>query len=515
MTPVSFAIIADLPLGVYRGHVGDGDLDVVVSPARLHAALLCAAAAGPRAAEDRGQLRPCEQDGVALQWLERNSPDGIRLPRRWVNTGAAVAFRDEGLLKKSKAGWAVKKNGKPATMSVAVDGPFAWIWRQDPPEAVRAALTALCADVSHLGMAECPARMWTGTGEAVQPSHVWDTEAALFGGSGAGVDVVAPAPGRGTVLAAAHAARVGATPSVKADAIKTDELSVRAPVADEALQMLRYVPRGGPVSAAPWSTVWLAPLDKPVEHDERVAWAVAVHRALISIIGDGAPGVITGAYPRGVSRPANRVAIQFLDVGMPFACATSAPSTVAVLLPSDAAAMDVQVVGEALARLRVIRRPGGEQRAVIGQIAVTTGEDFWPAPRAGLRRWWITTPAAVADNRPPRGAWSVADTVATSVGLVWRDSFPVSGRSDARYRALSHAVAERGVRVNWASLITGGNPRRFVHKIQPGGVLQPYRALLSLGSLAGERTLVAIGQSRHLGGGLLAPVDLPAEEAAQ
>ncbi|MET8757590.1 type I-U CRISPR-associated protein Csb2 [Lentzea sp. NPDC004782] len=512
---MSFAIIADLPLGVYRGHVGEGDLDVVVSPARLHAALVCAAAAGPRAVQEGGRLLPCAQDDAALRWLELHPPDGIRLPRRWVNTTAAVAFRDEGLLKKSKSGWAVKKNGKPAAVSVAADGVFAWVWREAPPPPVRAALTELCADVSHLGMAECPARVWTGTGEAVQPSHVWDTEASLFSGSGAGVDVVAPAPGRGAVLAAGHAAMVAAVPSVKADAIKTDEQSVRAPVDGESLQLLRYVPCGGPVSTAPWSTVWLAPLDKPVEPDERVAWAVAVHRALISIIGDGAPGVVTGAYPRGVPRPANRIAIQFLDVGMPFACATSAPSTVAVLLPSDAAEMDVRVIGEALARLRVIRLPGGEQRAVVGQIEVTAGEDFWHPPRPGLRRWWITAPAAVADNRPPRGAWSVADTVAASVGLVWRDMFPVTGRSDARYRALAQAVGERGVRVSWASLITSGNLRRFVHKVQPGAVVQPYRALLSLGSVAGERTLVAIGQSRHLGGGLLTPVDLPAEEAAQ
>jgi CRISPR-associated protein Csb2 len=512
---VSFAIIAELPLGVYRGHVGDGDLDVVVSPARLHAALLCAAAAGPRAIEADGQLRPCEPDHAALQWIEEHPPDGIRLPRRWRNNTSAIAFRDEGLLKKSKAVWGVKKNGKPAGMSVAMDGPMAWIWRDTPPEPVAAALTALCGDVSHLGMAESPARVWTGVGETLQPTHVWDTEASLFGGSGAGVDVVAPAPGRGAVLAAAHAAVVGSAPSVKADVVKTDEQSVRTAISGEAVRMLRYMPHGGPVSTAPWSTVWLAPLDKPVEPEERVAWAVAVHRAVIGIIGDGAPQVITGAYPQSAPRPANRVAIQFLDAGMPFAQAKGAPSTLAVMLPRDATDMDVQVLGAALSRLRVVRRPGGEQRTVVGQIAVTTAEDFWPAPRPGLRRWWITAPAAVADNRPPRGTWSVADTVATSVGLVWRDTFPITGRSDARYRALAHAVSERGVRVSWASLITSGDLRRFVHKIQRGTVLQPYRALLSLGSLAGEQTLVAIGQSRHLGGGLLTPVDLPPGEAAE
>jgi CRISPR-associated protein Csb2 len=44
-------------------------------------------------------------------------------------------------------------------------------------------------------------------------------------------------------------------------------------------------------------------------------------------------------------------------------------------------------------------------------------------------------------------------------------------------------------------------------------VIQPYRAVLNLGDLTGPRTIAAIGQSRHLGGGLLVPRDLPADIA--
>jgi CRISPR-associated protein Csb2 len=42
-------------------------------------------------------------------------------------------------------------------------------------------------------------------------------------------------------------------------------------------------------------------------------------------------------------------------------------------------------------------------------------------------------------------------------------------------------------------------------------VIQPYRAVLNLGDLTGPRTIAAIGQSRHLGGGLLVPRDLPSD----
>jgi CRISPR-associated protein Csb2 len=50
-----------------------------------------------------------------------------------------------------------------------------------------------------------------------------------------------------------------------------------------------------------------------------------------------------------------------------------------------------------------------------------------------------------------------------------------------------------------------------VHKAPKSlGVIQPYTASLHLGRLD-SRALLAIGQSRHLGGGLLVPVDSPEE----
>ena len=50
---MSFAIIAEFPLGTYRGRSADGRVDPLPSPARLHAALLNAAAQGVRAEFDR------------------------------------------------------------------------------------------------------------------------------------------------------------------------------------------------------------------------------------------------------------------------------------------------------------------------------------------------------------------------------------------------------------------------------------------------------------------------------
>jgi CRISPR-associated protein len=41
---------------------------------------------------------------------------------------------------------------------------------------------------------------------------------------------------------------------------------------------------------------------------------------------------------------------------------------------------------------------------------------------------------------------------------------------------------------------------------------QPWRGVLSLGNLTNDRTIIALGQSRHLGAGLLVPYDVPEEE---
>ena len=48
-----------------------------------------------------------------------------------------------------------------------------------------------------------------------------------------------------------------------------------------------------------------------------------------------------------------------------------------------------------------------------------------------------------------------------------------------------------------------------MHRVNEHAIVRPYRATLTVGDLGGDRTVQAIGQSRHLGGGLLVPIDLP------
>ena len=127
-----------------------------------------------------------------------------------------------------------------------------------------------------------------------------------------------------------------------------------------------------------------------------------------------------------------------------------------------------------------------------------------------MHRLWRTWSGAVPDTSAvPRG-WTLADAIALSAGLVWRDELGLSrtGRSrPAWFAALREAASEHGVQAVNVRMIASSSAERFVHRTNPGTLVRPYHAIIDLGGLAGEEALTAIGQSRHLGGGLLIPVD--------
>jgi len=498
---VSFAIVAEPVLGVYKGHVGSGQLDPLPSPARLHAALLCAAAQGVRAVADGDGLRPCDTDREALRWLEANPPDGLAVPETLPNGGAATAYRKEGLVVKEGRGpLSEKLVGKPAVSGVAVTGRFAWTWEQDPPEPVVVALAALCPEVPYLGTSESPVRLAVAVAE---PTHRLDREADLF--TGEGLDLAVATTGRAEALEAAHR-ETSVAPPLKSDAHRSSEKTTPPPVVATGLELGRYARPEPPPPPAPWTSVLLFRVDRPIPPQRRVRYAVAVHRALVALVGDGAPAILTGVYEPGVPRPSNRCAIQFLGPDAPHVGGVA----LALLLPRAASDVDLTLIRMAVRRLRHVRVAAGPF-AVEPPVEVPA-DTFWPEPAAGTERWWQTEPVAVPDSRPPRGGrWSLADAAALSVALVWRHEISAPGRGDARYRALAEAAVGRGVRVESAVRVLDGDVGRYVHKVHPETVIQPYRAVLSLGDLTGPRTIAAIGQSRHLGGGLLVPRDLPSD----
>lgn len=507
----SFALVAEFPLGTYRAHVGDGDLDLLPSAARLHAALLCAAAAGPSAELEGEDLVPNPAARMALEWLEQHPPDGLSLPERFQNRGPSLAYRDLGLLERRPGRPpTIKRLPRPVTESVSLGGVIAWIWNEDPPAEVRATLEHLCADVSHLGSAESPVRLRVGR---MEPTHRREDGADLFGGRG--IDLAMPSYGRTEELARLEVDRRKPV-RARSERPKTTESELPSSDEQRCVSAARFRPEGQSEPESPWSSVLLVPLDREIPLGWRVRWAVQAHRALVALVGAGAPAVLTGVYPEGAPRPANRVAIHILGPETLADRVLETPATIAVLLPSDAAVSDVEVIAGATAQLRVLRGPSGCVARRVGTPFDMEGATFWPAVQPGRSRRWLTVPAAVPDTRPPRrGAWTMEDAIALSVGLVWRDRLETGERGPRWQVGLAAAAKARGVRADEVRMVTRGDPTRFVHRVNPGAVIRPYEAIVDLGELAASQALIAIGQARHLGGGLLYPVDLPDCELVQ
>jgi CRISPR-associated protein Csb2 len=70
-------------------------------------------------------------------------------------------------------------------------------------------------------------------------------------------------------------------------------------------------------------------------------------------------------------------------------------------------------------------------------------------------------------------------------------------------------VSDAGVAVVSARPLRTIEVGRYAHRVNEHAVVRPYAACLWLGDLATPTTVAAIGQSRHLGGGLLVPYDVP------
>jgi CRISPR-associated protein Csb2 len=509
---MAFAIVADLPLGTYRGAGPDGRPEPVPSVARLHSALLCAAGFGPRAVEaDPGALDLAAADAAALRWLEANPPDSVHIPALEVSPGGAVAYRDDGTFTKAPqpGKLTTRKLAKAPNAGSAVNGQFMWIWQQEPPEPVRDVLAQLCPDVPYLGTTESPVRLTAVSGSGLRSTHDLKPDAGLFTAGGIGID--RPVEGRVDELSQAHREATATPPSAAKDKHKTGEDSRSAVPPRKSVETAWYCPRLPDAPGVPWSRVIAIPIDAPVPAKARVAWAVAAHRALTKIAGDGAPAVITGAYAAGVRRPANRIALHLLDA----ATGAEAPGPcLLVMVPAGTEPADLGVLQRAVMQLSVLRGPQGKARRLdTSQIRVLDGSRFWSPPAPGTIRLWRTVPAAVPETRGPRdGEWNFAHAALLSLGFAWKDQHRlprVQGRGDAYHRGLAAAVSEAGVAVVHTKAVRTGDVDRYVHKVNEHAVVRPYTACLSLGSLAGPGTILAIGQSRHLGGGLLIPLDVP------
>ncbi|OYO00503.1 type I-U CRISPR-associated protein Cas5/Cas6 [Enemella evansiae] len=499
------SLVAEYPLGTYAGRTRDATPEQFPTPDRLLAALLAAAGGGAYAQVVDGQLAPRPEDIMLLEWLEQNPPDRIHLPALATNAGAAVAYRRQGLTG-GKNGIAAPQ-GASAVLRTAMDGAVAWQWSEFPEE-LKQTLIELVSEVSYIGPAESPTvvTLRTDTPDGANRLLVRDPAPDPFSTTVGSVELPVPRSGRTRALVDDYIKRLS-KPSAAADKVKSTEDNLVDSWLSDHLGSEIYRTEDRIDARLPWTDVHVLQV-RPIRSAARLTMsdsvrvAVAAHRAIVGILGAGGTNVdswITGRFLDGVPRPANRMAIQYLPRSTSAALGWHDEATAAllVLLPRD---LPGNVGASISAALQTLQRNGLNVSRREGFEVLTSSrqdcETFWRTPGEGMKRLWSPAPVAIVERRRRRA--SLADAMATSLAMVWRD--------------LRENDANEWGRVLRAKKVSGPGLDRFVHRMNPEAALVAYHALADLSGLMPDTALVALGQSRHLGTGLLVPVDVPTSE---
>jgi CRISPR-associated protein Csb2 len=504
----SLLIGLTFPLG-YSGSDA-GTPEELPAHARLHEALLSGAAGGPWAEIEDRVLVPCPEHLAALEWLEQNEPLGMIMPATRSVAPGARRYRW-----RASPRVLAESDFEPRT---AFAGPVVYVW---PPatEAVVRALRTLAREVTHVGRADSIAAVDIAVSPRAEGGSAVLERAE---GRGSGRVMRVPLPGRTRALMSAHrlassggSHTTGATGRQAPDRLVTGANTI-------ATALRRFAPS---LNEADWpfEEVWVLPVEVPGRTPSveaiaaklrqpafRVPGAVEVHRAIVRAIGEDVPAFVSGREGDGPLKGAGHLAIHLADT------AELGGAVVLLGIPTGVADADRELLLSALPRARhVSARPAGWRGEVVrfklGAPLVRSALPFWSA---GAVLMGTEVPMVLdAAGRPRNAPWSIEDAVVCSVGYAMRGVLQRDGlewEAGWRFRCrLVDTLRERyGVTV--AARRVPRSASSYVHRVRTGELVVAVSALVNLGELGGDGGFLALGRARHLGGGLLVPVDVAA-----
>lgn len=497
-TQGALQVSVTFPQGSYSG-AERGSPEEMPSPARLHEAFVAAAGGGPWAQVDGRVLSARDDHRMAVQWLEEHEPLGILTPNVRLTVARARRYR-----------WRASPV-EPAPTDfeprAALDGPVVYVWPQ-APEAVLESLRTLAAEVTHVGRADSVAIVdVTSTPGVDRSMH------RLMNGRGPGRVMRVCRQGRTDALVRAHAeASSPGGHTAAAGKQVPDELVTGAN--EVATTPCRFAPEQ---ADWPFAEVWRLPIVVSKDADvrellapaARVATAVGIHRAIVRAIDTDVPPFVTGRDGEGPLRGAGHLAIQITNDER-----HDGPAAL-LGIPADVPDADREQLLLALSRpLRAARSIGWKsvwftlQRPKIGPAA-----PFWPGSTSVMR---TATPLVLdAPGRPRQQPWTLEDAVLCSVGYAMRGVLEsVLGRSGIEWAggwAFRTKLVERLRRDYQVRVIArraSVSASRYVHRMPAQELAVAVDAAVNLGRLAPiAGGFLALGRARHLGGGLLIPVE--------
>ncbi len=566
---MAFAISAYFLLGFYQGSDSGGRPEKYPSPSRLYSALVSTAYVSfgfEKPDVDYGLTD--EQIHAALNWLEGNPPQDILFPHAIKANSNAIAYRNKGNVQNRKK---PKDKKSPAAAYIATayeQRPesgmvLTWVWHESPSSEIVHTLSLLCNEVPYLGEA-CSIVELHVHEDYVFPADSQDhvralsTYSALTSISKRGWAFPFPKKGRledlKQAFAAANPVPKGKkkVPAVSDKEAEQNFLNEYLPLQTEG--QARYLsPSAQKENAlkAPWTMAFYLEIDEVInkgsanqasndkiewkpEESEFVGWAVALHRFLVKQWGVDPSLALVGKYAPGMNRPANNVSIQIFDSEFKKAYGQQLRKEIAekgpgflILLPCDMAKTDIQKLHDVCTRVKgkTLYYSLDKPTLRFGDTTVIDAEHLWKPVAEGMCRYWTVRPMAIAETRPipdPKGKrkWGVYEALCLALGHVWRDNYvPKTGSGqqpkmsrEERYWNLVDAVRAKtsNFRIFSSRAVHRVNMTDYAHHADSSNVLHGMQALVAIsdGADSLDCAAMAIGQSRHLGGGFLVPVDL-------
>lgn len=558
MTPAEIGITFNDSL--YVGASAGAVAERFPHPARLHAALLATAATGSLSVAETSGKRPTGRSASAraletLRWLEHHPPEAIGLPVFYdpPRNRSHKVFAERGAAKdcRTHPTAIMSNNGQ------ALHGELVYHWSDVPDEHI-AVLNVLAAEMAYLGTSRSTVSAVLRTGaQCALPAPEHDRVIVLEPGTAPSrkhsLALRTATAGRTDVLCEAYRLEQQALldqlnskkgHSAPSKNPQPDEHDTRAPGTPIARMRASHLARRNyrRVAArlrAPWGRVFVVPLDSPVAGHQAVEAAVRTHRTLVAIIGTDCPSAISGVYADDEPKAANHTMIQPLPA--PLAPThlrqrhPDAPTLLLVAAPADIGPEDLALLESAVGVLsRAGRKLAGGRNRVVDDLPPISPTGGYSTVEA--ETFWADDPAAERDEDAPAPMASANARIVYPVAIneitADVDSIVQIGLAGVfRQRLISETGgAPLGLRqtlTEWRRLcasndIAVGHSElviedlgAYLHKLPRNDRLHlaPYRARIELDELVGPDALVAIGQTRHLGGGLLVPAErLPAHD---
>lgn len=556
-----FVISAGFLMHTYQGADDTGSSERYPSPERLYKALVSVAYGAfgfhSKYGQDDSGVTDAQLE-LVLHWLESNPPDWIRLPlhMRDNRSASVIVYRNRGSYSKKK----VKSVSAMSSMAYGdtESDLLLWQWNRAPEPGIVDLLSRMCWEIPYLGEACVPVRITAMAvdteGFPIDEEHCLKIEDddLSFDGMSSMLEFSVPWEGHLQELQHGHSS-VYPRKSSKIQGNGGEEEKKVLP--NTLVSCVRHIGyrrlkvNDGRNLLHPWVQGFFIPARVIINQEDSidhvssqyrewepeestlVSWAVAMHRTLVREWGYGASPMLTGKYEctDAMERPANNVAIQILTSDMPISSDYSLdlPGFL-LMIPRDIPVEEMSILADICDRLQGKRLFYSKRSQTLELGVANTTIDLnrlWRPVGEGCARLWVPYPLCMRETRripDPAGVrkWGARESVALAIAHVWRDYFNQSNDDvvnggfggEAQYwRQAERIFSEYSpVRIHDANIVTRTHMSDYVHKTQRGNLLVGLSALLSFDARYElDRSVLSIGQSRHLGGGLLMPMDVP------